>query len=217
MTAQEQTLSGDTSLVLPEFDAPPREPDMLLRQWLDTAVARGVREPYAAVLATADAAGRPSSRVLLVKEVDEQGLLFTSFRGSRKGRELAASPWASLTFYWRETLQQLTVQGPVETLTEQESDDLFDRRPLTARATTAVSRQSRPMDDEAGLRARAGELVAAGTPVRRPAEWTGYRLVPRTVEFWYGSPDRLHRRLRYDRAVDAAPGAGAWTHQRLQP
>ncbi|MFE5888957.1 phenazine biosynthesis FMN-dependent oxidase PhzG [Streptomyces sp. NPDC056468] len=213
MAAQTQTLSGDTSLVLPEFDAPPQDPCPLMRAWLDAAVAREVREPYAAVLATADGSGRASSRVLLVKEIDDRGLLFTSFRGSRKGRDLDVTPWASLTFYWRETLQQLSVQGPVEILTGEESDDLFARRPLSARATTAVSRQSRPLDDEAALKARAKSLVEAGDPVPRPDEWTGYRLVPQAIEFWYGSPDRLHRRLRYDRGADTA----GWAHQRLQP
>ncbi len=208
-----ETLSGDTGPVLPEFDAPPNDPYPLMRAWMDSAVARDVREPFAAVLATSDRAGAVSSRVLLVKEVDERGLLFTSFQGSRKGRDLAASPCASLTFHWRETLQQLTVQGPVETLGVEESDDLFDRRPVAARVTTAVSRQSRPLDDEDELRSRAEALLEAGGPVTRPAEWTGYRLVPRGIEFWHGSPDRLHRRLRYDRSADTA----AWTHQRLQP
>ncbi|WP_406727104.1 phenazine biosynthesis FMN-dependent oxidase PhzG [Streptomyces sp. GD-15H] len=213
MAARTQTLSGDTGLVLPEFDTPPQDPHPLMRAWLDSAVAREVREPYAAVLATADPSGRASSRVLLVKEIDDRGLLFTSFRGSRKGRNLAETPWASLTFYWRETLQQLTVQGPVEVLTGEESDELFARRPLAAQATTAVSRQSRPLGDETELKARAKALVDAGDPVARPDEWSGYRLVPQAIEFWYGSPDRLHRRLRYDRAADTAD----WTHQRLQP
>lgn len=213
MTSRTQTLSGDPGLELPEFDAPPAEPNTLIREWFESAVSHGVREPFAAVLATADTAGRASSRVLLVKDVDERGLLFAGFRGSRKGRELEESPWASLTFYWRETLQQLTVEGPVETLTGAESDELFAGRPLVAQATTAVSRQSRPLDDEQALRARAQSLREAGQPVSRPAEWSGYRVIPHGVEFWYGSPDRLHRRLRYDRPDDSA----LWTHQRLQP
>ena len=213
MAAQAQTLSGDTTLVLPEFDTPPEDPYALLRDWLESAVAREVREPYAAVLATADPSGRVSGRVLLVKEIDDRGLLFTSFTGSRKGRDVAASPRASLTFYWREPLQQLSVEGDVETVTAAEADELFARRPRAAQATTAVSRQSRPLEDEATLKARARALAEAGGPVPRPAEWTGYRLVPRAVEFWYGSPDRLHRRLRYERTADTAP----WTHQRLQP
>ncbi|MFJ8859851.1 phenazine biosynthesis FMN-dependent oxidase PhzG [Streptomyces sp. NPDC102451] len=212
--AAADTLTGDTTLSLPEFDAPPEEPLALLRAWLDGAHERGVREAKAAVLATADSSGRPSSRVVSVKEADAGGLVFTSFRGSRKGRELADQPWASLTFYWRETLQQLTVAGTVEPLADGESDRLFAERPRAAQATTAVSRQSRPLDDEPALRERARELVAAEGPLTRPAEWTGYRLLPGSVEFWYGSPDRLHRRLHYERP---APDTAIWTHRRLQP
>ncbi|RFU82498.1 pyridoxamine 5'-phosphate oxidase [Streptomyces triticagri] len=212
-SAEAQTLSGDASLVLPEFDAPPSVPGGLIREWLASAVARQVREPYAAVLATADAEGRVSSRVLLVKDADDRGLIFTSSSGSRKGQDLAANPWASLTFYWRETLQQLTVQGSVELLGAQESDELFAHRPPAAQAASAVSRQSRPLVDEQELRRRAEDAVTAGAGIARPADWTGYRLVPRCVEFWYGSPDRMHRRLRYDRTDEA----GTWSHQRLQP
>jgi dihydrophenazinedicarboxylate synthase len=204
------TLSGDTTLVLPEFDAPPADPLGLLRSWIESAKERGVREPLAASLATADAAGRPSSRVLLIKELDERGLVFTSFTGSRKGLELAERPFAVINFYWRETLQQVTVSGRVEILAAAESDRLFAERPLAARATTAVSRQSRPLADEAQLKADAATLIARGE-VDRPAEWTGYRLVPDIIEFWYGSPDRLHRRLRYEFT------RSAWANERLQP
>jgi pyridoxamine-phosphate oxidase len=214
MTASVQTLSGDGSLRLPEFDEPPADPTVLMREWFDSALRREVREPFAAVLATADAAGRPSTRVLLVKDLDDRGLVFTSFRGSRKGQDLAGRPWASMTFYWRETLQQLSVRGAVEEVTDGEADELFARRPLAAQATTAVSRQSHPLQDEDGLRERARQLLAAGEPLKRPAQWTGYRLVPDSIEFWYGSPDRLHRRLRYDRPTPESP---SWTHQRLQP
>ncbi|MEU1818381.1 phenazine biosynthesis FMN-dependent oxidase PhzG [Streptomyces roseifaciens] len=214
MSENVPTLSGDASLHLGEFDAPPADPMALLREWLDEALRREVREPFAAVLATADEEGRPSTRVLLVKDLDDRGLVFTSFKGSRKGRDLAARPAASMTFYWRETLQQISLSGTVEELTAEESDGLFAGRPLAAQATTAVSRQSRPLDDEAELRARARALVESGGPVPRPTEWTGYRLVPETVEFWYGSPDRLHRRLAYERPDQQAQ---TWTHRRLQP
>lgn len=213
MTPSPHTLSGDTTLELPEFDTPPSDPLALLDDWFAAAVTREIREPHAAVLATADAQGRPSSRVLLVKEWDERGLVFTTFTDSRKGRELAEQPWASLTFYWRETLQQITVQGRVEQVSPEASDALFSRRPRAARATTAVSRQSRPLTDEADMRARARAVAESGEPVERPAGWSGYRLLPTAVEFWYGSPDRLHRRLRYDRRASGTP----WTHQRLQP
>ncbi|RHA38181.1 pyridoxamine 5'-phosphate oxidase [Cellulomonas rhizosphaerae] len=204
------TLSGDPTLVLPEFDSPPREPLALLRAWFAAAEQRGVREPWAATLATADEDGTPSTRTLAIKGIDERGLVFGSFTGSRKGRELAARPRASLTFYWRETLQQVTVAGPVETLPDDASDALFHDRPPLAQATTAASRQSEPLVSEAELRAAAAAL-AAGGPIARPADWTGYRVVAERIELWYGSTDRLHRRLQYT-LID-----GTWTAQRLQP
>jgi pyridoxamine 5'-phosphate oxidase len=213
VTDRVQTLSGATDLDLPEFDHPPASPWGVLRDWLAAAVERGVREPYSVVLATADAAGRPSSRVLLLKDAGEDGLVFTSATHSRKGRDLAAQPWASVTFYWRETLQQITAAGEVERLTDDESDRLFAGRPLDAQAASAVSRQSAPLADETALHEAARELVAAGEPLPRPAGWAGYRLVPRELEFWYGSPTRLHRRLAYSRPA----GEAAWTHRRLQP
>nr|WP_206322308.1 phenazine biosynthesis FMN-dependent oxidase PhzG [Streptomyces sp. HNM0575] len=205
-------MSGDASLVLPEFDAPPADPLVLLGEWLDGAARRGVREPYAAVLATADADGHPSTRVLLVKEFDGRGLIFAGSRGSRKGLELAARPRASMTFYWRETLQQLTLAGPVELLAAEDSDRIFAARPPAARAASATSLQSRPLEDEAALRERAVALLESPDEIRRPQDWTGCRLVPESIEFWHGSPDRLHRRLRYDRT-----DATEWTARRLQP
>jgi dihydrophenazinedicarboxylate synthase len=214
VTDRVQTLSGATDLELPEFDTPPSEPWGLLRDWLATAAERGVREPNAVVLATADAAGRPSTRVLLLKSVDDRGLVFTSASDSRKGRHLAEQPWASLTFYWRETLQQITAAGEVELLPADEADLLFADRPLDAQAASAASRQSAPMTDEAALHQRARSLTETGRPIPRPDTWAGYRLVPREVEFWYGSPTRLHRRLAYTRPAGAA---AVWTHQRLQP
>ncbi|WP_433041040.1 phenazine biosynthesis FMN-dependent oxidase PhzG [Dactylosporangium sp. CS-033363] len=206
-----ETLTGDTALVLPEFDEPPGDPVALLREWLDAAVARGVREPASILLATADAAGTPSSRVVLLKGIDAGGLIFTSHTGSRKGTDLAARPYASATFYWRETVQQIHVTGPVQQLPPAESDALFAERPAAAQATTAASRQSAPLDDETALRRRAADLLATGQTIARPEGWAGYRLTPAGIEFWHGSVDRLHRRLRYDR------GAAGWTPQRLQP
>ncbi|MER7004736.1 phenazine biosynthesis FMN-dependent oxidase PhzG [Dactylosporangium sp. NPDC000555] len=205
------TLTGDATLVLPEFDEPPAAPLRLLRTWLDAAVAYGVREAQAIVLATADAAGLPSSRVVLLKDLDEHGLVFTTHTGSRKGTDLAARPYASATFYWRETLQQIHVAGPVRQLPPGESDVLFAERPAAAQATTAASRQSTPLDDEAALRQRAADLLATGGSIARPDGWAGYRLEAAAIEFWHGSVDRLHRRLRYDRHP------GGWTAQRLQP
>lgn len=205
------TFSGDASVRLPEFDDPPAEPVGLLDAWLAAAVKRGVSEPYAMVLATADAAGVPSSRVVSLKAVEAGGLVFTTHVASRKGADLAVRPYASVTFYWRETVQQVHVSGRVYRLPEARSDILFAERPAAAQATTAASHQSRPLAGEARLHERAASLLAAGTPVTRPHGWAGFRLEPDGIEFWQGSEDRLHRRLRYDRA------GAEWTSCRLQP
>ncbi|MEV4627308.1 phenazine biosynthesis FMN-dependent oxidase PhzG [Micromonospora sp. NPDC049523] len=206
-----ESLTGDATLRLAEFDTPPADPLPLLREWLDAAVDAAVREPGAMVLATADSDGRVSSRVVLLKELRPSGLVFTTHHASRKGRDLAARPYGSATFYWRERLQQVNVAGPVQPLNSAESDALFAERPEAAKATTAASRQGDPLDDEGHLRQRAADLLAAGTPIDRPPGWGGYVLRPAAVEFWYGSPDRLHRRLRYEH------DGRTWSYQRLQP
>lgn len=203
-----ETLSGDPALELPEFDSPPEDPLPLLERWLRTADERGVREPRALSLATADGEGRPSVRTLLVKQLSPT-LVFAGSYDSRKGRDLAANPRAAGILYWRETLQQITIEGPVERLGEEESDALFAERPAAGRATTVASDQGAALADPDELRQKADELD--GEELRRPPNWGGYRLDPDLIEFWHGSPTRLHRRLLYIR------GEGGWSHRRLQP
>jgi pyridoxamine 5'-phosphate oxidase len=205
-----ETLSGDPTLELPEFDDPPADPLRLLERWLQGADERGVREPRALALATADAEGRPSSRILLLKQATPF-LVFAGSYESRKGRDLASNPRAAGTLYWRETLQQVTIEGPVSKLSEEESDALFAERPQAARASAVASKQGDTLDDPAGLRDAAKALAADGEPPSRPPHWGGWRLDPDLVEFWHGSPDRLHRRLLYMKTD------GAWQHRRLQP
>jgi dihydrophenazinedicarboxylate synthase len=207
---QIETLSGDATLELPEFEAPPVDPLPLLERWLEQAAEGGVREPRALALATADGEGRPSSRIVLLEQASP-ALVFAGSYESRKGRELAANPRAAGTLYWRETLQQVTVEGPVRKLSEAESDALFAERPPTGQATTVASEQGEPLDDPARLREAADALTEADEPLRRPSRWGGWLLDPDLVEFWHGSPDRLHRRLLYVKR------GGAWSHQRLQP
>lgn len=205
-----ETLSGDATLELPEFEAPPQDPLQLLERWLEIADARGVREPRALALATADAEGRPSNRILLLKQVTPT-LVFAGSYESRKGRDLAVNPRAAGTLYWRETLQQVVVEGPVRKLSEAESDALFERRPPAGRATTVASNQGESLPNPAELREAADSLARRPEPLRRPPRWGGYRLDPDLIEFWHGSTDRLHRRLLYVKTD------GGWSHRRLQP
>lgn len=196
---------------LPEFDAPPADPVGLFRDWFATAVERGVREPGVVALATADPSGRTTNRIVQTIRITDTGLVFTSHASSQKGRDLEATGWASGVLYWRETQQQIVLTGPVERLSAEESDALWFARPISTHPMSVAARQSEPLADEEELRARARELAAAGTALPRPTAWVGYQIVPTSLEFWHGSPDRLHRRLRYDRAGDG------WTTLRLQP
>jgi len=171
-----------------------------------------VREPLALALATTDSQARASTRIVSLHSVRDGGLVFLSHATSRKGRELAATGWASGVLYWRETGQQIVVAGPVEQLDAATSDELWHRRPLPLHAMSVLSRQSEPLDDPAALRTEAERLAALGAPLPRPERFVGYLLVPDSVEFWCASSDRMHRRLRYDRV-----GGGSWRTTRLQP
>jgi pyridoxamine 5'-phosphate oxidase len=208
---QTAATAGADGLVPPEFTEPPTDPIGLLHGWFDAAVRRGVSEPGVLALATADAAGHSSNRMVQTIRITDRGLVFSSHTGSRKGRDLEARGWASGVLYWRETKQQIVLTGPVERLPDTESDALWAARPRATHPMSVASRQSAPLEDEAALRAEAGRLADSGEPLPRPAAWVGYELVPSTVEFWQASPDRLHRRLRYRRVY------GGWSTARLQP
>lgn len=194
-----------------EFAGPPPEPLGLLRDWFKHAVDRGVREPGAVALATVAADGRPSCRMIQTLEITDRGLVFTSHSGSQKGRDIAATGHGSGVLYWRETNQQIILTGIVERLPDPTADALWAARPADALPMSIATRQSEPLEDSEALLAKANRLAATGKPLPRPDFWVGYLLVPSTVEFWQSSPDRLYRRLRYDR-----DGAG-WTTIRLQP
>ena len=204
------TLTGDGSLELPDFIDPPDDPIVLLRQWVDAVIAADVVEPKAMVLATAGQDSIPSSRVVLVKTIDEHGIRFGTHSFSRKGIEMSENPLAAGTFYWRETMQQINLAGRVQMLSGEESDALFARRTDRSKAATSASRQSEPLDSAEQFHQRVDEILEAGD-LARPEGWSGYRLNIERIEFWHGSTDRLHRRLEY------SLGDGVWTAQRLQP
>jgi pyridoxamine-phosphate oxidase len=194
-----------------EFTSPPAEPMPMVRAWYDGAVAAGVNKPAPVALATADADGHASTRMVSILAIRDTGLVFASHLGSRKGRDLSATGWASGVWYWRELDQQVIVSGPTHPLSDEESDAIWAARPVTALPMSVATRQSAPLLDEDALRARAHELSSAGSELQRPATWLGYLLELASVEFWQTSPDHLYRRLRYERADSG------WRIDRLQP
>ncbi len=205
------TLSGDSSLALPEFDQPPADPVGLLQDWIAAAEQAGVREPRAATLATAAADGRVSARTLLIKDVGPGGVIMGFTATSRKGRDLAQNPHAAVNFYWRERLQQITITGTVTRADDEVSDRLFADRTRDAQAVAALSSQSQPMPDAATLQDTVGQLAASAQPIPRPDDWAAWSLSLDEVEFWHGSVDRFHRRLVYRKTADH------YQVERLQP
>jgi pyridoxamine 5'-phosphate oxidase len=190
------------------------DPIAQFERWFDEARAAGIPETNAMTLATADAGGRPSARVVLLKGLDSRGYLFFTNYDSRKGREIAANPRAALCFYWQPLERQVRVEGLVEKTSRAESEDYFRTRPTEAQIGAWVSRQSEVIASREELERRQAEVAArfAGSPVPLPDFWGGYRVVPESVEFWQGRPGRLHDRLRYERSA-----AGGWVIRRLSP
>jgi pyridoxamine 5'-phosphate oxidase len=186
------------------------DPVERFREWFDEARAAGVEVPEAMTLATADADGRPSARMVLLKGVDERGFSFFSGYESRKGRELAENPRAALVFYWRELGRQVRVEGTVTRLPAEESDAYWSTRPPRSRAAAAASRQSEPIETREGLEAEF-ERQLESDPAR-PDRWGGYVLEPAAIELWQHRDDRLHERLRFTRARE-----GGWRAELLAP
>jgi pyridoxamine 5'-phosphate oxidase len=189
------------------------DPLVQLERWMADAAAAGEPEPAAMTLATVDAGGRPSARIVLLRGLDARGLAFYTNRESRKGRELAGNPHAAVVLHWKTAGRQVRVEGRVEPIDEAGSDAYFAGRPRDSQIGAWASPQSRVVESREQLDrlfAAAGERFHR-RDVPRPPHWGGYRLVPQSIEFWQHGAHRMHDRLRYTRTE------GGWAVDRLGP
>jgi pyridoxamine 5'-phosphate oxidase len=206
---------GDRGLDVPDL-AP--DPISMFRRWFDDTVAAGLHEPNAMVVATVSPAGRPSSRTVLLKGVDERGFVFFTNYESRKAADIAANPHVSLLFPWHDLQRQVRVEGTASKVSAEESEAYFASRPRESQLGAWASPQSRVVTSRSALDERYGGVLAqfAGLDeVPVPPHWGGFRVAPYAVEFWQGRKGRMHDRLVYRRAEDD-PHA-PWTVDRLAP
>ena len=189
-----------------------KDPFVRFAEVFARAEATGIRDPNAMVLSSVDGAGRPSSRVVLLKGFDARGFVFYTNFESRKGCEILANPNVSLNFFWRELDQQVRVEGEASQVSDEEADAYFASRPRGSQLGAWASQQSRPTSGRAELLAAVAkvELRYPGS-VPRPPHWSGFRVVPRAVEFWVAGSFRLHDRTLYER------GPEGWTLTKLFP
>jgi pyridoxamine 5'-phosphate oxidase len=194
-------------------DSAGMDPLALFHKWFQEAIKAGVYLPESMALGTATPDGKPSVRLVLLKGYDERGFVFFTNYGSRKGVEMDANPEATLVFHWGILQRQIRLEGRVERTSHQESEAYFRSRPRGSQIGAWASEQSRPLSDRRELEEREREFERRfkGQEVPLPPFWGGYRLMPRSAEFWQGRANRLHDRIKFTRA------GGTWERQRLHP
>jgi pyridoxamine 5'-phosphate oxidase len=190
------------------------EPFRLFAAWLEDATKNEPNDPNGLALATVDEDGMPDVRMVLLKGFDEQGFVFYTNFESAKGREILSSMKAAMCFHWKSLRRQVRVRGPVEVVSDEEADAYFKTRPRGSRIGAWASKQSRPLESRFALEKAVAEYTAryAIGEIPRPKHWSGFRLVPATIEFWHDRPFRLH-----DRVVFARTSDGGWGKTRLYP
>ena len=188
------------------------DPLALFADWLADAVESEPNDPNAVAIATVDAHGMPDVRMVLLKDFDARGFVFYSHLDGAKGLQMAANPVAAMCFHWKSSRRQVRLRGRVEIVGDAEADAYFAQRARLSQVGAHASRQSRELDSREALRAEVARLDAEfGDDVPRPGDWTGFRVVPETLEFWRDRPFRLHDRLEFARTDSG------WTKRRLYP
>lgn len=189
------------------------DPFAPLKAWMKEAEQTEPNDPEAVCLATCDGHGRPSARMVLIKDAGSQGFKFHTNERSRKGQDMDANPYGALCFYWKSTRKQIRAEGRIEQVGTAESDTYFKTRPRARQISAWASQQSKPYEHAQDLRKAIEEYTDkfAGNDVPRPAHWHGYRLIPERLEFWIGHEDRLHTRFEY------ILKNGVWTARWLYP
>ncbi|MDC2826507.1 pyridoxamine 5'-phosphate oxidase [Rodentibacter pneumotropicus] len=189
-----------------------KDPISQFELWMNEAITSQVNEPTAMNVATVDENGKPSSRMVLLKEVNQQGFVFFTNYHSKKGLAIEHNPYVAVTFFWSELERQVRIEGKAVKISDKQSDEYFASRPYTSRIGAWASKQSAVISGYKSLLAKAA-LVAAKYPINvpRPAHWGGYLITPNCVEFWQGRPSRLHDRIQYRLENNI------WIRERLSP
>ena len=190
------------------------EPIRLFSEWLQDAERSEPNDPNATALATVDADGMPDVRMVLLKGFDERGFVFYTNFESAKGQEILSSMKAAMCFHWKSLRRQVRIRGPVEKVTDEEADAYYASRPRGSRIGAWASKQSRPLEGRFALERAVAEYTAkfAVGEIPRPAYWSGFRIVPTSIEFWHDRPFRLHDRILFKRE-----SGGNWSKTRLYP
>jgi pyridoxamine 5'-phosphate oxidase len=190
------------------------DPFQQFRTWFQQTLEAQLLEPNAMTLATTTADGKPSARMVLLKDFDERGFVFYTNYESLKAQQLVENPFAALVFWWAELERQIRIEGRVEKISDRESDAYFDSRPIDSQIGAWTSNQSQVVASREVLEQRQKDLEQKyqNEEIPRPTHWGGFRVVPSVIEFWQGRPSRLHDRLRYTLQAD-----GSWVRERLSP
>ena len=206
-----KTLMGNPALIHSRFDELPYNPLDLLKNWFNDAIKFDVSEPGGLILSTVDRDGKPVSRVILLKNIDDTGVIFASSSNSKKGMDISKNTLVAGTLWWRETMQQVNFVGRAAKMQSSISDAIWSGRTREAQAVSVISDQSSVMVDEERIKQRVRDLVHSKTNIPRPETWHAYHITIQDIEFWLGSQDRFHHRVQYKLSNDV------WHHQTLQP